>query len=131
VLGGNSILKNSGGLYIEPTVFDQIDNQMEIVQKEIFGPVLSVISVKDVDDAIRIGNDTVYGLYGAVWTSDINKAFKIVRGIRAGSVNVSTYSGGDITTPFGGFKQSGFERDKSLHALDKYTALKSSCIVIS
>ena len=130
VLGGKRVNESMGGFFVAPTVFDNVDNRMTIAQDEIFGPVLSAISFKDADEAIRIGNDTVYGLYAAVWTRDINTALKVVRGVRAGAVNVNTYSGGDITTPFGGFKQSGFGRDKSLHAIEKYTALKASCIVI-
>jgi len=130
-LGGDRRRQESGGYYVGPTVFDGVSNSMRIAREEIFGPVLSTISFKDADDALQIANDTMYGLYAAVWTRDINKAFKMVRGVRAGAVNVNTYSGGDITTPFGGFKQSGHGRDKSLHALEKYTALKASCIVLS
>ena len=131
ILGGNRLHQETGGHYIAPTVFDKVDNSMAIAQEEIFGPVLSTIPFRDTEDAIKISNDTVYGLYAAVWTSDINKAFRVIRGVRAGAVNVNTYSGGDISTPFGGFKQSGYGRDKSLHALEKYTALKASCIVLS
>jgi acyl-CoA reductase-like NAD-dependent aldehyde dehydrogenase len=130
-LGGERLHAETGGYYVEPTVFDGVDNSMKIAQEEIFGPVLSTITFRDMDAAVRIANDTVYGLYAAVWTRDINKAFRVIRGVRAGAVNVNTYSGGDISTPFGGFKQSGFGRDKSLHALEKYTALKASCIVLS
>lgn len=130
-LGGDRRRQESGGYYVGPTVFDGVSNSMRIAREEIFGPVLSTIAFKDADDALQIANDTMYGLYAAVWTRDINKAFKMVRGVRAGAVNVNTYSGGDITTPFGGFKQSGHGRDKSLHALEKYTALKASCIVLS
>ncbi len=131
VLGGDRRRPESGGYFVAPTVFDRVSSGMRIAQEEIFGPVLSTLTFKDTDEAIRLANDTIYGLYAAVWTSDINKAFKVVRGVRAGAVNVNTYSGGDITTPFGGFKQSGSGRDKSLHALEKYTALKASCIVLS
>jgi len=131
VLGGQQSRKNTGGYYMEPTAFDGVSNDMRIAREEIFGPVLSVIAFGSEDEALRIANDTSYGLYAAVWTRDINKAFKMVRGVRAGAVNVNTYSGGDISTPFGGFKQSGHGRDKSLHALEKYTALKASCIVLS
>ena len=130
-LGGDRRRQESGGYYVGPTVFDGVSNSMRIAREEIFGLVLSTIAFKDADDALQIANDTMYGLYAAVWTRDINKAFKMVRGVRAGAVNVNTYSGGDITTPFGGFKQSGHGRDKSLHALEKYTALKASCIVLS
>jgi gamma-glutamyl-gamma-aminobutyraldehyde dehydrogenase/4-guanidinobutyraldehyde dehydrogenase/NAD-dependent aldehyde dehydrogenase len=125
-MGGSRVrTANDGGFYIEPTVFDQVDNRMKIAQEEIFGPVLSTISVKDADEAIRVGNDTIYGLAAAVWTRDINKAFKVAGALRAGVVWVNCFDHGDISSPFGGFKQSGFGRDKSLHALDKYTELKT------
>lgn len=130
-LGGARCRTESGGFFMQPTLFDRVDNSMRIAREEIFGPVLSAIEFKDSDEALRIANETAYGLYAAVWTRDINKAFKFVRGVRAGAVNVNTYSGGDMTTPFGGFKQSGTGRDRSLHALDKYTALKACCIVLS
>ncbi len=124
-LGGQRILAESGGYYIEPTVFDGVKNNMTIAQEEIFGPVLSTITFGDYDEAIKIGNDTIYGLAAAVWTSDIKKAHRAAKALRAGSVWVNCFDAGDMTTPFGGFKQSGFGRDKSLHALDKYTELKT------
>jgi acyl-CoA reductase-like NAD-dependent aldehyde dehydrogenase len=124
-LGGQRILAESGGYYIEPTVFDGVKNNMTIAQEEIFGPVLSTITFGDYDEAIRIGNDTIYGLAAAVWTSDIKKAHRAAKALRAGSVWVNCFDAGDMTTPFGGYKQSGFGRDKSLHALDKYTELKT------
>jgi gamma-glutamyl-gamma-aminobutyraldehyde dehydrogenase/4-guanidinobutyraldehyde dehydrogenase/NAD-dependent aldehyde dehydrogenase len=101
---------------------------MRVAQEEIFGPVLSTIAVKDEDEAVRIGNDTLYGLAAAVWTRDINKAFKVAKALRAGTVWVNCFDHGDITTPFGGFKQSGFGRDKSLHAMEKYTELKHTWV---
>ena len=124
-LGGQRILAESGGYYIEPTVFDGVKNNMAIAQEEIFGPVLSTITFGDAEEAIRIGNDTIYGLAAAVWTSDIKKAHRAAKALRAGSVWVNCFDAGDMTTPFGGYKQSGFGRDKSLHALDKYTELKT------
>jgi acyl-CoA reductase-like NAD-dependent aldehyde dehydrogenase len=124
-LGGQRILAESGGYYIEPTVFDGVKNDMSIAQEEIFGPVLSTITFGDYDEAIKIGNDTIYGLAAAVWTSDIKKAHRAAKALRAGSVWVNCFDAGDMTTPFGGYKQSGFGRDKSLHALDKYTELKT------
>ncbi len=127
-MGGNRARAESGGYYIEPTVFDKVDNSMKIAQEEIFGPVLSTIAFKDMDDAVRIGNDTVYGLAAGVWTSDLSKAHKMARALRAGTVWVNCFDAADITTPFGGFKQSGFGRDKSLHALEKYTQLKTTWI---
>jgi acyl-CoA reductase-like NAD-dependent aldehyde dehydrogenase len=130
-MGGKQVLTETGGYYIEPTVFDKVDNKMQIAQEEIFGPVLATITFKDADEAIRIGNDTIYGLAAAVWTSDINKAMKAAKALRAGSVWVNCFDAGDMTTPFGGFKQSGFGRDKSLHAMDKYTELKTTYVQLS
>jgi acyl-CoA reductase-like NAD-dependent aldehyde dehydrogenase len=127
-MGGTRVRAESGGYYVEPTVFDGVDNKMKIAQEEIFGPVLSVIPVKDAEQALSVANDTIYGLASAIFTSDINKAFKFAKGLRAGSVWVNTYDGGDITTPFGGYKQSGIGRDKSLHAFDKFTQVKTTWI---
>jgi acyl-CoA reductase-like NAD-dependent aldehyde dehydrogenase len=127
-MGGKRVHVDNAGCFIEPTIFDKVDNRMKIAQEEIFGPVLSVISVKDPDEAVRVGNDTIYGLASAIFTADINKAFKVAKGLRAGSVWVNTYDGGDITTPFGGYKQSGIGRDKSLHAFDKFTQVKTTWI---
>src|SRR3546814_253545 len=124
-LGGQRILSESGGYYIEPTVFDGVKNDMTIAQEEIFGPVLSTISFGDAEEAVKIGNDTIYGLAAAVWTSDIKKAHRAAKALRAGVVWVNCFDAGDMTTPFGGYKQSGFGRDKSLHAMEKYTELKT------
>lgn len=124
-MGGQRIMAETGGYYIEPTVFDNVNNDMTIAQEEIFGPVLSTISFSDPEEAIRIGNDTIYGLASAVWTSDINKAHKTAKALRAGVVWVNCFDAGEISTPFGGFKQSGFGRDKSLHAMEKYTEVKT------
>ncbi len=128
VVGGSQVYGDSGGFYIEPTVFADVDNSMSIAREEIFGPVLSVIPFKDEDDAMRIANETDYGLASSVWTSSLGKAHRCARRIRAGSVWINTYHGGDMTVPFGGFKQSGNGRDKSLHAFDKYTELKATWI---
>ena len=117
-----------GGCYIEPTIFDNVTNDMTIAQEEIFGPMLSVIAVDGVDEAIRVANDTCYGLASAVWTDDLSTAHKVSQEIRAGLVYVNCYDCDDLTTPFGGFKQSGIGRDKSLHALDKYVELKTTWI---
>ena len=125
VLGGQQVQTAEGGYYVEPTVFDRVDNRMTIAQEEIFGPVLSTLTFKDAEEGLKIANDTVYGLAAAVWTKNIDTAHKMARGLRAGSVWINCFDGGDITTPFGGYKQSGFGRDKSLHALDKYTELKT------
>ena len=128
LIGGQRTLEETGGLYVEPTIFDGVDNAMKIAQEEIFGPVLSVISFDSAEEAIAIANDTPYGLAAAVWTADLSKAHRTARALRAGSVWVNQYDGGDMTAPFGGFKQSGNGRDKSLHAFDKYTELKATWI---
>lgn len=117
------------GLFIEPALFDCPHSNLTICREEIFGPVLSVITFDDVDEAVRIANDSQYGLGAAVWTQDISTAHKVARQLRAGTVWVNCYEeGGDMNLPFGGYKQSGNGRDKSLHALEKYTELKSTLI---
>ncbi|WP_437883098.1 aldehyde dehydrogenase [Pseudomonas sp. LRF_L74] len=126
--GGRQALQETGGSYIEPTIFDGVDNAMRIAREEIFGPVLSVIDFDSEEEAVRIANDTPYGLAAALWTRDLSRAHRVARALRAGSVWVNQYDGGDMTAPFGGFKQSGNGRDKSLHAFDKYTELKATWI---
>jgi gamma-glutamyl-gamma-aminobutyraldehyde dehydrogenase/4-guanidinobutyraldehyde dehydrogenase/NAD-dependent aldehyde dehydrogenase len=128
--GGAAARLDSGGLYIEPAVFDQVDQSMSIAREEIFGPVLSVLSFTDVKDAVRQANATPYGLAAAVWTADMSKAIQTARALRAGTVHVNQYDNDDITVPFGGYKQSGNGRDRSLHAFDKYTELKTTWIQI-
>jgi 4-(gamma-glutamylamino)butanal dehydrogenase len=126
--GGSRILENTGGYYMQPTVISNITPLMKLAQNEVFGPVLGVMRFKNEDDAIRIANSTVYGLASAVWTSNLSKAHRMVRAIKAGVVHVNTYGGADNTVPLGGAKQSGNGHDKSLHALDKYTELKTAWI---
>jgi acyl-CoA reductase-like NAD-dependent aldehyde dehydrogenase len=124
--GGNRVREETGGYFLEPTLFDGVANTMRIAREEIFGPVLSVIPVTGVEEAIRAANDTEYGLAAAVWTRDIRTAHKVSRALRAGMVWVNCYDEDDLTVPFGGYKQSGIGRDKSLHALEKYTELKTT-----
>ena len=126
--GGARERIDSGGFYVAPTVFDKVASSMTIAQEEIFGPVLSVLTFKDEDDAIRVGNDTIYGLAAAIWTRDITKAHRAARRLRAGTVWINCFDHGDITVPFGGYKQSGFGRDKSLHAIEKYQQLKTTWV---
>ena len=125
VLGGSRVMTETGGFYVAPTVFDGVSNTMRIAQEEIFGPVLVVVPFDDEDEALRLANDTIYGLAAAVWTSDMSKANRFSRGLKAGTVWINTYDRSSLATPFGGFKQSGFGRDRSPHALDKYTDLKT------
>jgi acyl-CoA reductase-like NAD-dependent aldehyde dehydrogenase len=128
--GGKQVHQATGGYYIEPTIFDNVKNSMKIAQEEIFGPVISTITFTDPNEAIEIANDTIYGLWASVWTKDINRALTLARKIRAGTVTINDTNGGDTTVPFGGYKQSGTGRDKSLHALEKYTQLKAIHIKI-
>jgi acyl-CoA reductase-like NAD-dependent aldehyde dehydrogenase len=128
--GGAQALTETGGCYVQPTIFDGVKNDMTIAREEIFGPVLSVLSFNDAAEVVKQANSSVYGLQAAVWTRDINKAHGIARALRAGTVHVNQYDEDDITVPFGGFKQSGVGRDKSLHAFDKYTETKTTWIRI-
>jgi len=130
-LGGERARPESGGYFVEPTVFANVDPEMKIAREEIFGPVLSAITFKDVDEAVRIANDVSYGLTAAVWSRDITTAHRVAKSLRAGTVYVNCYDADDITVPFGGFKQSGNGRDKSLHAMDKYTELKTTWVDLS
>ncbi len=124
-LGGKRVRPETGGFYIEPTVLDGVANSMRVAQEEIFGPVLSTISVEGFDEAIMLGNDTVYGLAAAIWTDDVKQAHRAAKALRAGVVWVNCFDRGSMSSPFGGFKQSGSGRDKSLHAFDKYTDWKA------
>jgi len=128
MFGGKQVLADSGGCYHEPTVFDGVNNNMRIAQEEIFGPVMSVIGFKDAEEAVAIANDSNYGLAGAVWSNNINTAHKVAAAVRVGTMGINNYFGGDITVPFGGFKESGNGRDKSMHAFDDYTELKTTWI---
>ena len=125
LLGGERALETSGGFYMQPTVFDQVDPQWALARKEVFGPVLAIIPFDSEDDALAIANGTEYGLASGIWTGSISKAHRFARELRAGLVWVNGWDACDITMPFGGFGRSGFGRDRSLHALYKYADLKS------
>ncbi len=129
-LGGKRARVDSGGFFVEPTVFDTVAPDAQLAREEVFGPVLAVSRFKEPDEALRLANDTVYGLAAGLWTRDINLAHRAAREIKAGLVWINGWDACDITMPFGGFKQSGFGRDRSLHALHKYADLKSVSITI-
>jgi gamma-glutamyl-gamma-aminobutyraldehyde dehydrogenase len=127
VVGGERVSLSSD-CYVTPTVFDDVTNDQEIAQDEIFGPVLSVLTFDDEAEAVAIANDTRYGLAASVWTSDLSRALRVSDALHAGTVSVNTVDAFSPMTPFGGFKQSGIGRDLSMHSFDKYTGLKTTWI---
>ncbi|KFA98010.1 aldehyde dehydrogenase [Vibrio sp. ER1A] len=126
--GGKPAMSNTDGFFIQPALFTDVTPNMRIYKEEIFGPVICVTSFDSIDEAIQLANDSEYGLAAGIWTSDMSTAIKCSRALRAGTVFVNNWDGGDMTMPFGGYKQSGNGRDKSLHALHKYTEVKSTWI---
>jgi acyl-CoA reductase-like NAD-dependent aldehyde dehydrogenase len=126
VAGGSRADIGTGrGYFLQPTIFDAVTPEMTIAREEIFGPVLATIAFADVDEAIARANDSSYGLAAAIWTKDIKKAHYVARKLQAGTVWINTYNVYDTAAPFGGYKQSGFGREMSVHALDSYTQVKS------
>ena len=126
--GGARILTETGGTYMQPTILSGVRENDRLFQNEVFGPVLSVTTFRDEEEAVRLANATAFGLAAGVWTSNLSRAHRMIGRIRAGVVHVKTYGGSDLTVPLGGVKQSGNGHDKSLHALEKYTDLKSAWI---
>ncbi|MBC2639163.1 MULTISPECIES: aldehyde dehydrogenase [unclassified Rhodococcus (in: high G+C Gram-positive bacteria)] len=128
LLGGNRTTVGGRGCFVEPTIFTDVAPTAEVVTQEVFGPVLTVQTFTDEAEAIRMGNDSIYGLAASVWTENLNRAHRVSSALRVGTVSVNTVDAISAQTPFGGFKQSGFGRDLSLHAMDKYTGLKTTWI---
>jgi gamma-glutamyl-gamma-aminobutyraldehyde dehydrogenase len=128
LLGGKTVDER----YVLPTIIDQVENNSRLGQEEVFGPILAVVTVHSVEEAIEVANNTPYGLAASVFSANGKKALRAARAVRAGTVTINCYGEGDITTPFGGYKQSGFGgRDKSIHAHDQYTELKTIWIDLS
>lgn len=130
VTGGQQLHKDTGGFYMEPTIFTHVPQASDLCQKEVFGPVLAVSTFKTEDEAVHKANDTDFGLSSALWTSNLSRAHRVTRQLKAGVVHVNTYGGADVSMPLGGVKQSGNGHDKSLHAFDKYLDLKSAWIAL-
>ena len=126
--GGEQVKQDSGGYYISPTILKDVKNDMKVAKEEIFGPVLCSIDFENEDDALQIANDTSYGLNAIIWSNDLNKVHKLAKRIKSGKVLINSLSDGDMSLPHGGYKQSGFGRDKSLEALDQYTQSKLTLI---
>ena len=124
-IGGERINIDSGGYYMQPTIISNVNRNMSVFQNEVFGPLLTVTPFEDDDEAIKLANSTSYGLASGIWTSNLSRAHKLIKKIKAGTVYVNTYGGADNTLPLAGVKQSGNGADKSLHAFDKFTDLKS------
>ena len=125
VAGGKRAAVNGKGAFFEATVFDGVTPGMTIAREEIFGPVLATLTFKDEDEAVAVGNSTIYGLAAAVWSRDIKKALLAAKALKAGTVWINTYNFYDPGLPFGGFKQSGFGRERGHYALEEYTEVKS------
>lgn len=130
-MGGKRVHSDTGGYYIEPTIFEVGSQNLRIVEEEIFGPVLAVTAFDTEAEAIAYANDHDYGLGSGLWTANLSRAHRVSRQLEAGLVWVNCYFDSNVSVPFGGVKQSGFGRDKSIHAIDKYTSLKSTWFSLS
>ncbi len=128
VAGGERLTINGSDAFVQPTIFADVPRDARIAREEVFGPVLTVQTFEDEDEAVQIANDTIYGLAASLWTRDLSRALSVAERLVAGTVSVNTVDALSAMTPFGGLKQSGIGRDLSLHAFDKYSALKTTWI---
>nr|WP_218583871.1 aldehyde dehydrogenase [Pseudomonas akapageensis] len=126
VCGGRRLSFNGSNNFIEPTIFTGVSADMRLAREEVFGPVLAVTPFDNEDQAVRLANDSIYGLAASLWSDDLHRAHRVARRLNAGTVSVNTVDALDVSVPFGGGKQSGFGRDLSLHSFDKYTQLKTT-----
>ncbi|MCT4957034.1 aldehyde dehydrogenase family protein, partial [Pseudomonas aeruginosa] len=124
--GGRQLTINGSDNFIEPTLFGDVRPDMQLAREEIFGPVLAISAFDSENEAIRLANDSRYGLAASLWSDDLHRAHRVARRLNAGTVSVNTVDALDVAVPFGGGKQSGFGRDLSLHSFDKYTQLKTT-----
>ena len=129
--GGRKILEETGGAYLEPTVLDDVSPDWDVARQEIFGPVLTVLPFGELEQAVSMANSSTYGLAAAVWTDNVDRAHAVAGALRAGTVWVNCFDTSDITVPFGGVKQSGFGRDKSMYALSEYTDVKTTWLAFN
>ena len=130
VAGGNAAKVNGKGYFVEATIFDGVKPEMTISREEIFGPVLAVLAFDDVEEAVHLANQSMYGLAAGIWTRDVSKAHRVAHAIRAGTVWINTYNIYDPAAPFGGYKQSGFGRDLGRTALDGYLETKTVWVAL-
>jgi len=124
--GGERVREETGGFYMRAAILDGVTNDMRVAREEIFDPMLSILECDGLDEAIAIANDSQYGLVAAVWTDRVSDVHRAARALQAGTVRIDTYDQSSNVTPFGGYKQSGIGRDRSLHAFDKYTEMKTT-----